>query len=99
MAQTRGTLMGQQGAKQRLAVDPVGLSSPAPARRRNRGRIDDVALEPFLLQRAMKPEAVQPRFLNRDDWKGLARPRQSPLLQLQKPREQRRDVPGSHGML
>src|SRR5208283_1773077 len=83
------TLMGQQGAKQRLAVDPVGLSSTAPARRRNRGRIDDVTLDSFLLQRAMKPEAVQPRFLNRDDWKGLARPRQSPLLQFQKPREQR----------
>src|SRR5208282_4199534 len=58
------TLMGQQGAKQRLAVDPVGLSSTAPARRRNRGRIDDVTLDSFLLQRAMKPEAVQPRFLN-----------------------------------
>ena len=73
-------LMGQQGAKERLAVDPVGLGSPPPARRRNRGRIDDVALDFFLLQRAMNPKAVQSRFLNRDDWKGLARPRQSLLL-------------------
>jgi len=51
--------MGQQGAKERLAVDPVGLGSPPPARRRNRGRIDDVALDSFLLQRAMNPKAVQ----------------------------------------
>ena len=79
--------MGQQGAKQRLAVDPVGLGSPPPARRRNRGRIDDVALDSFPLQQAMQPEALQPRLLNRDDRKGLARPRQSLLLQRGKPRQ------------
>ena len=55
-----------------------------------------MALNSFLLQRAMNPKAVQSRFLNRDDWKGLARPRQSLLLQVGKPRGQRRDIPGSH---
>jgi hypothetical protein len=43
-------LVRQQRAKQRLAVDPVGFRSPAPTRCCNRGRIDDVAFDPFILQ-------------------------------------------------
>ena len=60
-------LVRQQRAKQRLAVDPVGLRPPPPTRCRNRGRIDDVAFDPFTLQHAVNPEAVQPGFLNDDD--------------------------------
>ena len=42
-------LIRQQRAKQGLAVDPVGLGPPPPARRRDRGRIDDVAFDSFIL--------------------------------------------------
>ena len=55
-------LVGQQRANQRLAVDPVGLRPPPPARCRNRGRIDDMAFDPFALQHPMNPEAVQTRL-------------------------------------
>ena len=67
-------LNSQQGAKQRLAVESIGLGPPPPARGRNRGRIDDVAFDAFLLQRAMKPETVRPCFLDGDaDRRGRTR--------------------------
>src|SRR5271165_5738831 len=47
----------------------------------------------------MKPETVQPRFLDGDDRKGFPRPRQRFLLQLRKPRQQCRNIPRSQGML
>src|SRR5271169_1848522 len=74
-------------------------SPPPPARRRNRGRIDNVAFDSFLLQRAMKPEAIETRFLDDHDRKGFPRPCKRLLLQLRKPRQQPRNVPGSHRML
>ena len=68
-AHTRlAALIRQKRAKQRLAVDPVGLSSPAPTRRRDRSGIDNVAFDPFALQNTVNPEAVQSGFLNDDDW-------------------------------
>ena len=47
---------------------------PAPSRRRDRGRIDHVALDPLLLQNTVQPEPVQPRLLDRDDRIALLRP-------------------------
>jgi hypothetical protein len=80
-------LVGQQRAKQRLAVDPVGLGPSAAARGRDRGRIDDVAFNPFLLQHAVNPEAVQTRFLNDDDRQGFTGPRKCLTPQLCKARQ------------
>jgi len=54
-----------------------------------------VAFNPFLLQHPINPEAVQTRFLNDDDWKRYAGPRQCLAPQLRKARQQRADVPGS----
>src|ERR1700689_2513647 len=81
-------------------------SRPSPsilsvlARRRRRDvAIDDMAFDAFALQHPMKPEAVETRFLNDDDRKGFSGPLQRLPLELRKALQQRRDVPGSHGML
>src|ERR1700733_9439566 len=67
-AHTRlGALICQKRTKQRLTVDPVSFCSPAPTRRRDRSRIDNVALNPLVLQNAVNPKAVQSRFLNDND--------------------------------
>jgi len=58
-----------------------------------------MAFDAFALQHAMKPKAVETRFLNDNDRKGFSGPFQRLTLQLRKARQQRRDVPGSHGML
>ena len=42
-------LVGEQRANQSLAVDPVGLRPPPPARCCNRGRINNMAFDPFIL--------------------------------------------------
>src|ERR1700691_2820414 len=47
----------------------------------------------------MKPEAIETRFLDDHDRKGFPRPCRRLLLQLRKPRQQPRNVPGSHRML
>src|ERR1700691_1048273 len=47
----------------------------------------------------MKPEAIETRFLDDHDRKGFPRPCKRLLLQLRKPRQQPRNVPGSHRML
>src|SRR6476646_5969759 len=52
-------LVCQQRANQRLSVDPVSLRTPAPTGCRDRGRIHDVAFDPFILQRAIDPESVE----------------------------------------
>ena len=64
-------LSGKPGApaSQGLAVELVRLGPPPPARRGDRSRIDHMALDPFPLQDAVKPEPVQPRFLNDGDRK------------------------------
>ena len=59
-------LVRQQRANQRLAIDPVGLRPPAPARCRDRGRIDDMAFDAFRLQRPVDPETVEPSLLDDD---------------------------------
>ena len=51
-------LVRQQRANQHFAVDPVSLRTPAPTGCRNRGRIHDVAFDPFILQRAIDPKSV-----------------------------------------
>ena len=58
-----------------------------------------MAFDAFALQHPMKPEAVETRFLNDDDRKGFSGPLRRFPLELRKARQQRRDVPGSHGML
>lgn len=60
-----------------------------------------MAFDAFALKHTMKPEAVETRFLNDDDRERFSGPRRRlPLpLPLGKARQQRRDVPGSHGML
>src|SRR5664279_5911650 len=58
-----------------------------------------MAFDAFALKHTMKPEAVETRFLNDDDRKGFSGPLRSLPLQFGKARQQRRDVPGSYGML
>src|SRR6266702_6345660 len=60
-------LVGQKRSQQRLAIQPVRLGPPLPARRRDRSGIDHVALDPLLLQNAVQPEPVQTRLLDCDD--------------------------------
>src|SRR4029077_5923116 len=94
-AHTRlAALIRQKRAKQRLAVHPVGLSSPAPTRRRDRSGIDNVAFDPFALQNPVNPEAVQSRFLNDNDWERSFSPHQRLLPEFRKTRQQRADVSG-----
>jgi hypothetical protein len=68
MEQTRRSprAKGHQRPQQRLAVDRVGLGPPMPSGDRDRGRVDDVALDPVGEQQAMNPKPVQSRFLNDD---------------------------------
>src|ERR1700754_5082085 len=56
----------QKRPQQCLAIQPVRLGPPAPARCRNRGRVDHVALDPLLLQHAVDPEPIQARLLDRN---------------------------------
>ena len=91
--------VGQKRADQRLAVDLVGLRPPPPARCGNRGRIDNVAFDPFALQHAMDPEAVQTGLLDCDDGEVPPRPRSRFLLELSEPSEQAGDIAGLNRML
>src|ERR1700720_4245108 len=68
-------LVCQQRANQRLSVDPVSLRTPARTGCRNRGRNPAVALDPFILQRAIDPESVEASLLNDDEREDLPRPR------------------------
>jgi len=92
-------LVGQQRADERLAVDLVGLRPPPPARSGNRGRIDNVAFDPFALQHAMDPEAVQAGLLDCDDREVSARPRSRFLLELSEPFQQAGNIAGLNRML
>ena len=77
-------LVRQQRANQCLAVDPVSLRPPTPTRCRNRGRIDDMAFDPFILQHAIDPESVEASLLNDDEREDLPRPRPRFLPKLRK---------------
>jgi hypothetical protein len=59
-------LVREQRANQRFAIDPVGLRPSAPARCRDRSRIDDVAFDPFRLQYPVDPETVEASLLDDD---------------------------------
>lgn len=58
------SFVGEQRTHQRLTIDLVGLGTTPPARRGNRGGVDDMAFYPFGLQDSMDPEAVETRLLN-----------------------------------
>src|SRR4051794_37362885 len=60
-------LVRQQRPDQHLAVDPVGLRPAMPALDRDRGGIDDVALDALLVQCAVDPEAIEPGLSDDDD--------------------------------
>src|SRR3954447_18560521 len=53
-------LVGQQSATQGFAIDLVGLPPPTPPGGGDGSGIDDMALDPFLLQDAVDPEPVRP---------------------------------------
>jgi hypothetical protein len=80
-------LVSEQRANQGLAVDPVGLGPATPTRGRDRGRIDNAALNPLALQYPMNPEAIQSRLLNDDDRKQFPSPRKCPLFERRKARQ------------
>jgi hypothetical protein len=77
-------LVRQQRANQRIAIDPVSLRPPAPTGCCDRGRIDDVAFDPFILQRAIDPESIEACLLNDDEREDLPRPRPRFLPKLHK---------------
>ena len=91
-------LVGQKRPQQGLAIQPVRLGSPAPARCRDRGRIDHVALDAFLLQSAVQPEPVQSRLLDRDDRIALTRSRLRLALQLRDQLQEFRNIAGPHAV-
>src|SRR5580704_10506724 len=101
IAHTRGSPR-LYASNARSRASPSILSVLARRRRRDVA-IDDGSTTwlstPSLLQHPMKPEAVETRFLNDDDRKGFSGPLRRLPLELRKARKQRRDVPGSHGML
>ena len=91
-------LEGEQGPDERLAIEPVGLR-PAPTPRcGDRGGIDDVALDPLLLQCAVNPEPVEPGFLDHDDRETASCARLRLLPELRKARQQAGDVAAGNGM-
>jgi len=71
----------EKGANQGFAVDLVSLRAPASTRRRDRCRIDDIALYAFALQDPMDPEAIKPGLLYDDETKILPGPRPRLLTQ------------------
>src|SRR6202044_3343714 len=58
-----------------------------------------MALNSFAQQETVNPEAVQPRFLNDDDWEGFSGPRARFPPELRKARQQRSDIPARHAVL
>jgi len=86
------TLEGHQGAHQGLAIDPVGLRPPTPARGQDRRGVDHVALDPFGLQHPVDPEAVQTGLLDDDNREVPAGPRRSLAPELREPTQQPRYV-------
>jgi len=81
-------LLGQKGAHQRLAVDPIRLRLTSAAGGQNRRRVNDVTLAPFARHNPMYPEAVQPGLLNGYDRKAPVQASGRLLLELGKPSQQ-----------
>src|ERR1700722_20113172 len=65
-------LVGKKRPQQYLAIKLVRLGPSSPPRRRDRGRINHMALDALLLQNAVQPKPVQPRLMDRDDRIALA---------------------------
>lgn len=92
-------LEGEQGPDQRLAVEPVSLR-PAPAARcRDRGGIDDMALNPLAHEGAVDPETIEPGFLDHDDWESTSGTRLRLLPELREARHQAGDVTAENRMV
>src|SRR6266851_5796878 len=92
------TLVGEQRANQRFAVDLVGLRPPAPPRCRNRGRIDNKAFYSLILQHPIDPEAIEPSFLDDDQRENLPRPYPRLLPELRKALQQPAHIAATHRM-
>src|SRR5580704_11337595 len=58
-----------------------------------------MALNSFAQQDTVNPEAIQPRFLNDDDWEGFSGSRARFPPELRKARQQPSDIPGGHAVL
>ena len=93
------SLVGEQGADQRFAIDLVCLRAPPSAGCRNRCRIDDVALYAFTLQYTMDPEPIETGFLDDDEAEVLSGSRLRLCTELRKALHKCGNVAGSHNML
>jgi hypothetical protein len=85
-------LEGQKCPHERFAVDPIRLRLAPTARRQDRSRVDDMALNPFAPQDPMDPEPVQAGLLNRDDREGSVQTSDRLLLKLSELRQQAADI-------
>src|SRR6516164_5775354 len=92
-------LVGEQRSNQRFTIDLVGLCPPAPPRRCNRGRVDDVAFDAFVLQRPVNPKPIEPGLLYNDDPKALTRPPPRLLLKLCQALHQPGEIAAANRML
>src|SRR5947207_15145744 len=92
-------LVGEQRSNQRFTIDLVGLCPPAPARRCNRGRVDDVAFDAFVLERPVYPKPVETGLLYNDDPKALTRPQPRLLLKLCEALHQPGEIAAGNRML
>src|SRR5882762_3330743 len=92
-------LVGEQRSNQRFTIDLVGLCPPAPARRCNRGRVDDVAFDAFVLERPVNPKPVETGLLYNDDAKALTRPQPRLLLKLCEALHQSGEIAAGNRML
>src|ERR1700733_13737645 len=81
-------LIGQQGPNQCLAINPVGLCAPPPARRRNGCRVDDIALNAFALENPVYPETIQASLVNRYNPEALSGASFCLTLKIPKTRQQ-----------
>src|SRR5215472_14685359 len=83
-------------AHKRLSVDPVCLGAAMPARNRDRGWVNNVALDPFRDQGAVNPEPVQSGFLDHDHRNNLTGPALDIALQIREPLQQPRHIPAAY---
>src|SRR6516225_4578745 len=92
-------LVGEQHSNQRFTIDLVGLCPPAPARRCNRGRVDDMAFDTFVLERPVNPKPVETGLLYDDESKALTRPQSRLLLKLCEALHQPGEIAAGNRML
>jgi hypothetical protein len=77
-------LPGHQRAQQRLAIDRISFGAPVTSRHGNRRRINDVALDAVGLEQAMKPETIEPDFVDRNNFDRCSNALLGPALQPRK---------------